>query len=100
MRGLSLALAINIAVAFGIPNNKHHAYPATPIAHVNNGTYTGTYSPEYHQDFFLGLPYALPPVADLRFRNPFIIERLMVQLSSSDGVFARVCRLWSFADGV
>ena len=30
----------------------------------------GVYSPEWDQDFFLGIPYAQPPVANLRFRSP------------------------------
>jgi len=28
------------------------------------------YNPEYNQDFFLGVPYAQPPLGDLRFRIP------------------------------
>ncbi|KAJ6081113.1 hypothetical protein N7499_005987 [Penicillium canescens] len=43
---------------------------AAPIAIVRNGTYTGRYNAEYDQDFFLGMPYAQPPVGDLRLRNP------------------------------
>ncbi|KAI4928154.1 uncharacterized protein J4E92_005637 [Alternaria infectoria] len=43
---------------------------ATPTAQTKNGTYVGTHSAEYDQDFFLGIPYAQPPVGSLRFRNP------------------------------
>ncbi|UNI14564.1 hypothetical protein JDV02_001181 [Purpureocillium takamizusanense] len=32
-----------------------------PEVTVKNGTYTGVYSAFYQQDFFLGMPYALPP---------------------------------------
>jgi hypothetical protein len=39
-----------------------------PTVQVLNGTYSGIYSPEYNQDFFLGIPYSQPPVGDLRFR--------------------------------
>lgn len=41
---------------------------------MKNGTYTGVYSPEYDQDYFLGMPYAQPPVDDLRFRNPQSVD--------------------------
>lgn len=40
-----------------------------PTAQVKNGTYAGRYSAEYNQDFFLGMPYAQPPIEDLRFRQ-------------------------------
>jgi triacylglycerol lipase len=40
-----------------------------PIVDVRNGSYSGTYSPEYNQDFFLGIPYSQPPIGDLRFRQ-------------------------------
>jgi carboxylesterase type B len=41
-----------------------------PVARTKNGSYVGVYSPEYHQDFFLGVPYAQPPVGELRWRIP------------------------------
>ncbi|CAN9146880.1 unnamed protein product [Alternaria alternata] len=43
---------------------------AVPTAQTKNGTYVGIHSAEYDQDFFLGIPYAQPPVGSLRFRNP------------------------------
>lgn len=41
-----------------------------PLAETKNGTYQGRYLPEWDQDVFLGIPYAQPPVGDLRFRWP------------------------------
>ncbi|KAF2671877.1 alpha/beta-hydrolase [Microthyrium microscopicum] len=41
-----------------------------PTVTVKNGTYEGLHSAEYKQDFFLGVPYAQPPLGDLRFRIP------------------------------
>ncbi|KAG8632013.1 hypothetical protein KVT40_001153 [Elsinoe batatas] len=42
----------------------------SPTATVRNGTYRGRYLPEYDEDLFLSVPYAQPPVGDLRFRHP------------------------------
>ncbi|KAK7420289.1 hypothetical protein QQZ08_010489 [Neonectria magnoliae] len=42
----------------------------TPSAHLSNGTYLGLRNEEYAQDFFLGIPYAQPPVGSLRFAPP------------------------------
>ncbi|KAF7922316.1 uncharacterized protein EAE97_011058 [Botrytis byssoidea] len=41
-----------------------------PTVTVKNGSYTGLHNTYYNQDFFLGIPYAQPPIKDLRFRVP------------------------------
>lgn len=46
------------------------AKTCAPTAKIANGTYLGLYNKEYSQDFFLGVPYAKPPVGDLRFKGP------------------------------
>lgn len=41
-----------------------------PTVTVKKGTYKGVHNPEFNQDFSLGIPYAQPPVGNLRFHNP------------------------------
>ncbi|KAL3480880.1 cholinesterase [Aspergillus californicus] len=43
-----------------------------PTAHLRNGTYVGKQlkNSHYHQDLFLGIPFAQQPVGDLRFTVP------------------------------
>ncbi|KAN0095418.1 hypothetical protein V8E51_016129 [Hyaloscypha variabilis] len=42
----------------------------TPLVATLNGSYYGSHSARYSVDSFLGLPYAEPPVGDLRYRAP------------------------------
>ncbi|KAI1312073.1 lipase [Xylaria venustula] len=51
-----------------------------PTAKTINGTYEGLYLPDWKQDVFLGIPYAQPPVGQLRYRWPLSINE------SFDGV--------------
>ncbi|KAI9035139.1 alpha/beta-hydrolase [Aspergillus affinis] len=37
---------------------------------ISNGTLVGSQNPTYDQDFFLGIPYAQPPVGNLRYNHP------------------------------
>ncbi|KAJ5498814.1 Carboxylesterase type B [Penicillium expansum] len=64
--GLLGAVLCHLTTASPLADRQH----ADPTATVKNGTYTGRYNAEYDQDFFLGIPYAQPPVGDLRYRNP------------------------------
>ncbi|KAK5446502.1 hypothetical protein LTS15_009841 [Exophiala xenobiotica] len=45
-----------------------------PTVKIKNGSYYGVHSPTYKQDFFLGMPYAQPPVDDLRFNLPMSLN--------------------------
>ena len=65
-----LCFAFCSTTILAVPSRWPASNEQPPLAHVKNGTYSGVHSPEYDQDFFLGVPFAKPPVADLRFRNP------------------------------
>ncbi|KAI5362182.1 putative carboxylesterase, type B, carboxylesterase type B, active, alpha/Beta hydrolase [Septoria linicola] len=51
-----------------------------PTVTVKNGTIAGVHKSNYNQDYFLGIPFAQPPIGQLRFRNPQSIN------ASYDGV--------------
>ena len=44
--------------------------PGAPIAIVRNGSYYGVHNDHFYQDLFLGVPFAQPPVGDLRLQVP------------------------------
>ncbi|KAL3489122.1 Alpha/Beta hydrolase protein [Aspergillus germanicus] len=67
MRFLTALLSLTL-LGSATPTTQGHT--KSPKAHVKNGTYEGVYSVEYNQDFFLGVPFAQPPVDNLRFRLP------------------------------
>ncbi|KAK6510241.1 hypothetical protein TWF481_004957 [Arthrobotrys musiformis] len=66
---LSISFSLALQFLAGVEAGPFHNNQP-PKATIRNGTVTGRYSPEYSQDFFLGVPYARPPVGDLRFRPP------------------------------
>ncbi len=53
--------------AVGALNPRQNSVPTVAL---KNGSYHGLHNPVYDQDFFLGMPFAQPPIGDLRFRNP------------------------------
>ncbi|KIW18501.1 hypothetical protein PV08_02789 [Exophiala spinifera] len=60
-----VAAAALLAYRFVFP-----ARSVSPFAKVTNGTYFGLRNDKYHTDHFLGIPYAQPPLGNLRFQVP------------------------------
>jgi hypothetical protein len=44
--------------------------PHNPQVEIKNGTLRGLYLPAFDEDLFLGVPFASPPIGDLRLRHP------------------------------
>ncbi|KAK1985568.1 carboxylesterase [Colletotrichum cereale] len=52
-----------------IPVDQHHKV-SPPSVRLANGTFVGVRNEQYAQDFFLGIPYAKPPLGSLRYAPP------------------------------
>ncbi|KAH7141100.1 Alpha/Beta hydrolase protein [Dactylonectria macrodidyma] len=76
----SYALTILLAISSGVslseasshcsPSRNEASSCPTPSVDLENGTYVGVRNEHYSQDFFLGIPYAQPPIGSLRFAPP------------------------------
>ncbi|KAL7790344.1 alpha/beta-hydrolase [Trichoderma ceciliae] len=64
----SVALYFLLFLCMGSLSSAIHQGP--PSAHTINGTYTGLSLSSFNQDAFYGIPFATPPLGDLRFRRP------------------------------
>ncbi|ESZ95400.1 hypothetical protein SBOR_4256 [Sclerotinia borealis F-4128] len=63
----------SVAVLFAsllLPSSVFGINSTAPTVTVTNGSYVGKYVSEWQQDQFLGVPYAMPPLGDLRFAAP------------------------------
>lgn len=65
-------LITGFAGSFRVSSNQTlHSYPTVNIV---NGSYMGIHNEIYNQHLFLGIPYAQPPVGNLRFRAPISLN--------------------------
>ncbi|KAI0872072.1 alpha/beta-hydrolase [Hypoxylon argillaceum] len=55
----------------------------TPTAKTINGTYEGIYLPDWQQDAFLGIPYAQPPVGQLRYHRPLPLDESFTEVRNA-----------------
>lgn len=55
---LLAACSLYVGTAVSVPVAEAYDASEAPVVTVKNGTYSGVYSDEYDQDFFLGMPYA------------------------------------------
>ncbi|KAK5175894.1 uncharacterized protein LTR77_001034 [Saxophila tyrrhenica] len=79
MPSFSLSLLLPLLVASPtlssvFPRQYNTTSQTPPTAQTKNGTYVGRYASRWNTDYFLGMPYAQPPVGDLRFHTPMPLE--------------------------
>ncbi|KZO91915.1 alpha/beta-hydrolase [Calocera viscosa TUFC12733] len=63
-----------IAALLGVSVCCAQASVTPPRVTIKNGTYTGIKNSFFGQDMFLGMPFAQPPVGDLRLRAPLSVN--------------------------
>ncbi|KAJ5886776.1 Carboxylesterase type B [Penicillium subrubescens] len=68
MQLLLPATALHLTVSNVLAGTLHPV--SGPTVHTRNGTVTGRYLKSRDQDLFLGIPFAQPPVGNLRFNTP------------------------------
>ncbi|KAF9000388.1 alpha/beta-hydrolase [Hymenopellis radicata] len=92
----ALVLSQLALFAYGAPSVKSRNRTAS--VDIRNGTLNGLHLDELDQDVFLGIPYAKPPVDNLRLRNPqvwdtaFAVGTGAVEYQSEDCLTLNVVR--------
>ncbi|EWC48090.1 hypothetical protein DRE_02669 [Drechslerella stenobrocha 248] len=71
----SLTALLVLQFTGGAKANPTGGHVSSPVVQISNGTVHGKYLRGWNQDAFLKIPYAQPPVGDLRFRPPQYINR-------------------------
>ncbi|CAG7561840.1 unnamed protein product [Fusarium equiseti] len=64
----SLTLFLGLTSAARVPAHLNEA--TEPTVSIQNGTLVGAVNPHYNVENFLGIPYAAPPVGQLRLQKP------------------------------
>ncbi|KAF2224644.1 cholinesterase [Elsinoe ampelina] len=67
---LLVAISSSLAAPYRGRLQPRQAPSGAPVVTLQNGSYYGVEQTNYSQDLFLGIPFAEPPIDELRFANP------------------------------
>jgi cholinesterase len=67
-----LLFFLPLALALPSPHSPaaNYDHAASPQVKIRNGTLQGFHLPSFNQDLFYGIPFAAPPIGNLRLRHP------------------------------
>ncbi|KAF8217622.1 Alpha/Beta hydrolase protein [Mycena galopus ATCC 62051] len=68
--GLILSYTLSSYAPVSSPSSATAVAGQQPSVTIKNGTVRGVDLPQFNQSIFLGIPYAQPPIGDLRLRTP------------------------------
>lgn len=82
--GAAVIVSLALAACAGAPTQGSRTSDDAPHVTIANGTLVGVYDKEKNLRVFKGIPYAQPPVGDLRWREPQPVKNWKGERKATD----------------